>query len=192
MKIKPASKPGSVTFELSRRDDRLLAKAAENGASPFKLKQILVPVDFSGPSQKALEYALPLAKKFGAKVTLLHVVEPVIYPESVVVPPEMEEMNLNLMRDSRERLDLLRRTAVNEAIASKPRVRLGKPWQEIVNTARSMPADLIIVATHGYTGLKHFFIGSTADRVVRRAPCPVLTVRERGHDFVQPPTRSLS
>src|SRR5260370_29142094 len=104
MKIKPASKPGSVTFEWNRRDDRLMAKAAENGASPFKLKQIRVPVDFSDPSLKALQYAVPLAKKFGAKIPLLHVVEPVIYPESVVVPPEMEEMNLNLMKDSRERL----------------------------------------------------------------------------------------
>jgi nucleotide-binding universal stress UspA family protein len=184
MKIKPANKPGRVTFELNRRDDRLLAKAAENGASPFKLKQILVPVDFSGPSQKALQYALPLAKKFGAKITLLHVVEPVIYPESVVVPPELEEMNLHLMKDSRERLELLRRTTVDPAISSKPKVLLGKPWQEIVNAARSIPADLIIVATHGYTGLKHFFIGSTAERVVRHAPCPVLTVREREHDFV--------
>lgn len=184
MKIKPANKPGRVTFELNRRDDRLMAEAAENGALPFKLKQILVPVDFSEPSQKALEYALPLAKKFGAKITLLHIVEPVLYPESVVVPPEMEEMNLHLMKDSRERLELLCQKTVNPAIASKPRVRLGKPWQEIVNAARSIPADLIIVATHGYTGLKHFFIGSTAERVVRHAPCPVLTVRERQHDFV--------
>ena len=63
-------------------------------------------------------------------------------------------------------------------------VRVGHPYQEITQAAQELKADLIVIATHGYTGLKHILLGSTAERVVRHASCPVLTVREREHDFV--------
>ena len=89
MKIRPTSKPGEVVLQLNRGDDRLLADIAidaTQAVSPFQLKRILVPIDFSAPSQKALDYALPFAKQFGAEIILLHVVEPRTYPESFVMP----------------------------------------------------------------------------------------------------------
>jgi nucleotide-binding universal stress UspA family protein len=63
-------------------------------------------------------------------------------------------------------------------------VRLGHPYQEITDAARELKVDLIVISTHGYTGLKHVLLGSTAERIVRHAPCPVLTVREKEQDFV--------
>jgi nucleotide-binding universal stress UspA family protein len=182
MKIKPASNRGEVLVKLDRRDDNMLAESlnkAQTQGWPFQLKNILVPVDFSEASRRVLKYAVPLAEKFGAKITLVHVVEPRIYPESLVVPAELEQMNIRLMRNGREMLDALRRRAFDTAVASECIVALGKPYQKIVDTAREQNADLIIISTHGYTGLKHVLIGSTAERVVRYAACPVLTVRER-------------
>ena len=71
-----------------------------------------------------------------------------------------------------------------ENVRGQALVRLGQPHREITEAAKELHVDLIVLATHGYTGLKHAFLGSTAERVVRHAPCPVLTVREREHDFV--------
>jgi nucleotide-binding universal stress UspA family protein len=107
------------------------------------------------------------------------VVEPRIYPENLVVPAEIEEMNVRLARGGRTMLDALRRDAINPAITSEAVVTMGKPYQQIIEVAGKKHADLIIIATHGYTGLKHALIGSTAERVVRYAKCPVLTVRGR-------------
>src|SRR5256885_16100759 len=104
MKIRPTSKPGEVVLQLNRGDDRLLADIAidaTQAVSPFQLKRILVPIDFSAPSQKALDYALPFAKQFGAEIILLHVVEPRTYPESFVMPPQIIEGNIERM-DARE------------------------------------------------------------------------------------------
>ena len=183
MKIKPTTKPGRVIFEVNRRDDQLMEAGSEKlkaAASPFKLKNILVPIDFSDHSRKALQYALPFAEKCGAKIILLHVVEPRVYPENyfdVIVPAEMEAVNTNLATTGRQRLAELRREEISPKIAADTIVRTGQPYAEIINTAKEWDIDLIIIATHGYTGLKHVFLGSTADKVVRHAPCPVLTVR---------------
>lgn len=187
MKIKPASRKGEVVLELNHQDDRLIeesVKAAERKNSPFRLKDILVPIDFSGPSQKALEYAIPFAEKFGATITLIHVVEPRLYPEDVVMPPELEDIHISMLKKTRERLEALRREKINPGLPSKAVVQMGIPYQQISAAAKALKTDLIIIATHGYSGLKHFFLGSTAERVVRHSPCPVLTVREGEHDFV--------
>ena len=185
MKIKPTSKPGRVVVELDRRDDRLMEKSLQAGAtSPFKLKAILVPIDFSESSLKALRYALPLAENFGAKITLIHVVEPRISPEEMVLSSDIVELRNVLVKDGWQKLKSLCHQTIKPAIASDTVVKVGRPYEEIVAAAKTHKADLIIIATRGYTGLKHFFIGSTAERVVRHAPCPVLTVREREQDFV--------
>lgn len=187
MKIKPASKKGEVVLELNHRDDQLMeesVKAAERKNSPFRIKGILVPIDFSRPSEKALEYAVPLAAKFEATITLIHVVEPRIYPEDVVMPPELEDIHISMLKKTRERLEALRQEKINPRVPSKAVVQMGIPYQQISAAAEALETDLIIIATHGYSGLKHFFLGSTAERVVRHAPCPVLTVREGEHDFV--------
>lgn len=147
------------------------------------LKSILVPIDFSPGSKKALKYALPFAEQFGAQIILLHVVEPVATPDFAYFPLMME--NDKVMAVARRQLDLLcKQEAIEPRVIAKTLARHGKPFQEIADAARTLEADLIIIATHGYTGLKHAFLGSTAERVVRHAPCPVLVVREREREFV--------
>lgn len=151
--------------------------------SMLKVKNILVPLDFSEPSRKALKYAISFAEQFGAKLTLLYVVEPIVLPDFVytqfVMEPEklMEAAKANLERVAKEE-------GVGRKILDRVLVRAGKPFHEITEAARGLKIDLIIVATRGHTGLKHAWLGSTAERVIRHAPCPVLSVREREHDFV--------
>lgn len=190
MKIKPTSRRGRVTVELKRSDEPLLEKSAaasRGSSSPLRLKEILVPVDFSDFSTKALKYALAFADQFGARITLLHVVEPVVYPENYMVVPSVLEMTDNLVASARPRLDELGREQIGNRAPFDTIVRMGRAYAEIAAAARELGVDLIVIATHGYTGLKHVLLGSTAERVVRHAPCPVLTVRDPEHEFVENP-----
>jgi len=151
----------------------------------IKLKSILVPVDFSPPSQKALHYALSFAEQFGATLKLLYVVEPAVYPTELGhVPAEIDRLYQNMHEGARVKLAALAEKQIPPHIKAETIVRVGQPHHAITQTAEELGADLIVIATHGYTGLKHAFLGSTSERVVRHAPCPVLTVREREHDFV--------
>ena len=169
----------------SRQTASPAGQAAAPETSRLRLKRILVPVDFSPPSRKALPYALSFAAQFGAEIILLHVVEPAIYPtEMGYVPAEIETMYHSMHLTTSEKLADLAREQVPASIPSQTMVRVGAPFQEITLAAQELKVDLIVIATHGYTGLKHVFMGSTAERVVRHAPCPVLTVREGEHDFV--------
>lgn len=179
MKIRPTSKAGQVVFQLDRLDDHLLDQSARQAAAPFRLKQILVPIDFSACSRRALSYALRFAQQFGAQLLLVHVVEPMVVPENMLLAvPELPEAGGGLVNDAQQRLDQLARKEIPPEIKVNATVRVGRPYHEIIETAQAEAADLIIIATHGYTGLKHVFLGSTAERVVRHASCPVLTVRE--------------
>jgi nucleotide-binding universal stress UspA family protein len=163
---------------------RATAPVLELAPLRLHIRKILVPVDFSEPSQKALQYARSFAEQCGAEVTLLHVVEPVIYPAELGYVPietvETEKARIKAVRDQLQQLA----GQFGPAVKAQIKVRSGRGWSEIVEEAKSSPADLIVIATHGYTGLKHVLLGSTSERVVRHAPCPVLTVREREHDFV--------
>lgn len=151
----------------------------------IQLKSILVPVDFSPPSEKALHYALSFADQFGASLVLLYVVEPAIYPvELGYIPVDIETLYRTMDEGARERLRALAEKHIPRNLRTQIEVRIGQPHREIASAAKELNVDLIIIATHGHTGLKHTFLGSTAERVVRHAPCPVLTVREREHDFV--------
>lgn len=146
------------------------------------VREILVPIDFSEASKKALQYAVPFAEQFGARLTLLYVVEPVNVPD-FVSPLLME--NDRVVKVAKGKLDLLcKQKAIDPRLVRKTLVRTGTPFQEITGAARTLKVDLIIIATHGRTGVKHALLGSTAERVLRHAPCPVLTVREREHEFV--------
>jgi universal stress protein A len=189
MKFKPSNKPGGVVVELGPKEAQLPGTLSEQAMSPlptFKLKKILVPVDFSDCSNKALQYAIPFAKQFDAELILLHVVQP------YVPVPEMPAIDIGLLqrqiRESGEKeLETLQRTVADE-IPSETALRAGTPYVKIINAAKELGIDLIILATHGRTGLAHVFLGSTAERVVRHAGCPVLVVRESERDFV--PTKS--
>lgn len=151
----------------------------------LKLRTILAPVDFSNYSAKALDYVQAFAKQFGAKVVLVHVVEPTVIPDNFgIVPPSYAEVGGALVKAAEERIRQLAAELVDRPEAVNCVVCSGRaPW-EIVRVARETKADLIIITTHGYTGLKHVLMGSTAELIVRHAPCPVLTVRDPEHDFV--------
>jgi universal stress protein A len=150
----------------------------------LSIKKILVPVDFSSLSKKAYKYALRLAQQFKTEITLLNVIEPAVPPafEGLpIAPPYREEGSPGAERNLK--------TLINSArIPGVPKVnslfRRGLASHEIVEAAKDLDVDLIVIATHGYTGWKHFCIGSTAERVVRAAPCPVLVVREKEHEFI--------
>ena len=170
MRIKSTSKNGGVLVELGPRETRVPAQIAV--ASPlFNLKHILVPLDFSDCSKYALQYAASLARQFGAELQLLHVIEP--YPPI----PEMYPIDVETVQDSKAELDALRR-GVGEGVRSTVRLCTGAPHAEITQAARELKSDLIVIATHGRKGITRMFLGSTTEKIVRQAPCPVLVVRE--------------
>ncbi len=152
------------------------------------LRRILVPTDFSKHSANALRYAVALAEKFGAELHLLHVVQDlaVFVPDAVsgatpVVPP-VEQLTAAV----REALDRVVRENGLERFTVCRDVREGAPFQEIIRFAREKEIDLIVMGTHGRGGLAHVLLGSVSERVVRKSPCPVLTVRHPEHEFVHP------
>lgn len=151
-----------------------------------EITKILVPIDFSNYSKNALRYATNFAKRFEAKIILVYVVEPIIYPSDfsmgqVTFPVTDIEMN----ERAKEELNILAKTEIGSDIVTETIIKTGKPFVEINETASELDIDLIIIATHGHTGVEHLLFGSTAEKVVRKAPCPVLTLREpiKGYKF---------
>ncbi len=144
----------------------------------LRIKKILVPLDFSRPSTQALKYALKLAERFGATLCLLHVIEKASFINDVenvaLAVPDKKLKNI-----ANKQLISLSKRIIKSPVPVFPYTRIGKPFVEIAALAQTQNIDLIVLATHGYTGLKHALLGSTAERVVRHAPCPVLVVRER-------------
>jgi len=149
-----------------------------SGAQGLGLHSILVPIDFSVHSKNALKYAIPMAEKFGAKLHLVYVVEPTVYPADLgfgqVVLPGVED---ELREKGAEELQSLIEKEIAGRVEASSTVRTGNPHHEILSEADEQEVDLIVVATHGHSGVEHMLFGSTADRIVRHARCPVLTVR---------------
>lgn len=186
MKVKPTSKRGGVVLELDAEDDALLQSVESAGAAVkplFKIKKILVPVDFSDCSQKALAYAVPFARQFSATLDVLHIVPP-YYALDPYGIAEYERVEKELRATGEQKLARLVLDVIPQQVAVELFVRSGKPAVEIVEAAKELETDLIILSTHGRTGLKHVILGSTAENVVRHAPCPVLTVRQTEHEFI--------
>lgn len=151
------------------------------------IKRILVPVDFSDSSSKAIRYGAEFAQRFGAELILVHILELPFYPVEQglgMVPPGMPD---EVIPEVESRLAEERAAAgVDAAIAVRLIVREGKPFVELIRLAREESVDLIIIPTHGRTGLPHLLIGSTAERVATQATCPVLVMRDQERDFVMP------
>ena len=151
-----------------------------------EFKHILCPIDFSDASKHALQHAIAIAGWFESHVTGLHVTR----PEFVFEPPILlaERGGLKALRADRdqllERLNEWMRPATAARIPWSVRVEEGIPAQSILDCVRSLPADLIVMGTHGRSGVSHVLLGSIAEKVVRRAPCPVLTVRHPQREFV--------
>jgi nucleotide-binding universal stress UspA family protein len=166
------------------------------------LKHILVPTDFSDASESAVRYGVALARAFGAKLYLLHVAERQELDVSVerqrVVDTFLSEMTAkgvpvgldeSIQHAARELLGGLLSREDQEAVGAEYVLRAsgrGGPYVEIVRCARDSSIDLIVMGTHGRGFVAHMLMGSVAEKVVRRAPCPVLTVRHPEHEFIMP------
>lgn len=153
--------------------------------APFH--RILVPIDFSVHSTEALRVAAQLAQLCDARITLLHVYEVRAYPilEGMIAPSPGQLAEMLVATRT-----LVDRAAEQTRAAGAPDVTRdlveGSPFAEIVRYARTNGHDLIVMGTHGHTGLRHALLGSVAERVVRKAPCAVLTVRHPEHRFEHP------
>lgn len=151
------------------------------------INKILVPIDFSDYSKNSLRYSIFMAQQFNAEISLVYVVEPIIYPPDFsmgqVVLPAADDRDV-FTRASEE----LAKNEAPSGLKIRTIIKTGKPFIEIIETAREENSDLIIIATHGHTGVEHILFGSTAEKVVRKAPCPVLTLRDPIKGFAYKPS----
>lgn len=154
----------------------------------IQLQRILLPTDFSEYSAAARKYACAFADQFQAELHLLHVIQdlaPLVpEPGAALAPPidYLRELEQNAQAMLGRALDA--EWAVGKKITRV--VRQGPPFLEIIRYAREANIDLIVLGTHGRTGLAHVLMGSVAEKVVRKAPCPVLSVRHPEHEFIAP------
>jgi len=157
-------------------------------AAVIDLKRILVPTDFSKFSQVALDYAAALAERFAAEIHLLHVVQDlaVFLPEAVAAAPPVVAPVEQFTAAARTALERVVKEMSLPNLTVHQEVREGTPFYEIIRYAKEARIRLIVMGTHGHTGLVHALLGSVTERVVRKAPCPVLTVRHPEHEFVHP------
>jgi nucleotide-binding universal stress UspA family protein len=141
-------------------------------------QHFLVPIDFSAYANQALEYAMKLAGTLQARLTLVHVIQslPVSGDDiNVALPYDyLQNLEAELLQALEEKVQRVRQAG----LAGDCMIVHGAPFQEIINTAQAQHADLIIMGTHGRTGLTHVLLGSVAEKVVRLAPCPVLVTRQ--------------
>lgn len=150
-------------------------------------QRVLWPTDFSELSTKAGRYARGLREAFGCQVHVIHVVPPPLAPDvSVMIPAEvpLAVEDSGLLEAARGGLEKLVEEVFGSRTGIVTEVFCGNPWLAICDYARRQEIDLIVVATHGRTGLSHVFIGSTAERIVQHAPCPVLTVKQEQREFL--------
>ncbi len=151
----------------------------------INLKKILCPIDHSDGSKEALKYAVSFAMKNEAKLYLLHVIDIRSFDESI------DTMAAQIPNDETiKQLKTKLLECIPEEIRSDMQIEAlvvqGIPFAEIISIAKTNKVDMIVMGTHGRTGLAHIMIGSVSEKVVRKAHCPVLTVRQSGHKFVMP------
>ena len=149
----------------------------------ISLKRILVPTDFSETSKAAVKYAMALAQAFGGKLHVLHVSEKASTDMATEFPLGIEASTQDAVR---ERLLKILTPKEEKALHPEFVMRAGAPHVEIVRYASEHNIDLIVMGTHGRGLVAHAVMGSVAEKVVRKAPCPVLTVRVPQHEFVVP------
>lgn len=143
----------------------------------FEIRRILAPTDFSDHSCHALGYARTFASRWDAELHLINVIEPAVFPtEAGLTPMGMINLDSELTEAAdRAMADMLKREEL-QGLRITSAITHGRASSAIIDYARDNAIDLIVIATHGRTGLEHFIFGSTAERVVRESPCPVLTV----------------
>jgi len=152
------------------------------------IDKILFPTDFSETSEYAMEYAVNFAKAFDAELEIVHI----LFDDSALVSSHMlhgafRNLSTDLEKGAKEQLqNFLDKYPKLSEINFSSKLLKGTPFLEIINEARNFEADMIVIGTHGRTGIEHVLFGSTAENVVRKAPCPVFTVRLEGKKFTMP------
>ncbi|MDR3636443.1 MAG: universal stress protein [Isosphaeraceae bacterium] len=156
----------------------------------IEIRRILAPTDFSGHAAKAVRYACRLAERLDSELHLLHVLSDVVPagPDPMLAPVLPPEYYKETEEQSRIALAQLVEPDWGHPRGFEAAVRWGGPVEGIVEYAADQEIDLIVIATHGRSGLSHVLLGSVAERIVREAPCPVLTIRDREH---APPPRGV-
>jgi universal stress protein A len=145
----------------------------------MKIRKILVPVDFSLTSLQALGTAIDLARRFGAQLVVLHVFEPFYYgspPGFVPRPAKLSGLISRQRSGAKMQLERLGHRLRQRRVKPRTLFKTGAPYEVIVRAAKQQRADLLVIATHGRSGLSRLLIGSVAERIVRAASCPVLTI----------------
>lgn len=153
----------------------------------MKFTKILVPTDFSESARYALPFAIDLAEKYGAEMHILHVVEPIAVPVDFAWGtysyPDIEKQLSGFVENTLEKIT---KDEIPSNLKVKHSIHHGKSWREIITFAKEEGMDLIVMATHGLSGFSHALYGSTAEKVIRKAPCPVLTIRHPEVKFEMP------
>ena len=149
---------------------------------------ILVPTDFSDASESALRYGKGMARAFGASLHVVHVMEDLLAHAwaAEVYVASMPQLRDEIEKESRQRLGTLLTEVERAELRAETALLAGNPFLEIVRYAKAHNIDLIVMGTHGRGPIAHMLLGSVAEKVVRKSPCPVLTVREAQHEFVMP------
>lgn len=147
----------------------------------LKIQKIICPVDFSNCAQQALNYAAELAKQFDAELSIVHAYED---PAAYVTPMPMSgyvgpgaELLLELRKQLEVRLSQTKAEVETRGVRVRSELLEGTPYRVVLDWAKEYGADMIVVGTHGHTGLTHALLGSVTERIVRMAHCPVLTIR---------------
>ncbi len=149
--------------------------------------KILLPTDFSACSTEAAGVARSLAERFGSRIVVLHVLdEPATLDPMFRGDIPLEMLRSRMENYARENMDAFLTRCFSGFESFDTILASGIPYREIIGKAREVAADLIVIGTHGRTGVEHVIFGSTAEKVVRMSPCPVLSVRQGGKPFVHP------
>jgi len=152
------------------------------------LKTVLVPTDFSDASESVFRYGKVMAEAFGASLHVVHVMEDLLAHAwaAEVYVASMPQLRDEIEKESRQRLAALLGDDERRAYRAETALLAGNPFLEIIRYAKAHDIDLIVMGTHGRGPIAHMLLGSVAEKVVRKSPCPVLTVREAQHEFVMP------
>ncbi len=153
----------------------------------MQIKTILFPTDFSQGARAAMDYAISLAQDYKAKLILLYVIQDISIAEWYI-PSSISAADLvaDMQKSATREMEKWAAEAGGKVSNVETLIERGVPFVEIIRTAKERAADLLVIGTHGRTGIDHMLFGSTAEKVVRKSPCPVLTVRMAGKEFKMP------
>jgi nucleotide-binding universal stress UspA family protein len=154
----------------------------------IRLAKLLVPTDFSEDSEQAARYAVELAKRFQAEIHCIHVVDipaDLLSTSDYYMTGPSKQFIDQIREESKKNLEAFAKKNL-EGVGVRTAFLEGSPFVEIIRYAHNQEIDLVVIATHGRTGLRHVLFGSVAEKVVRKAPCPVLVVKRKERDFVLP------